>query len=168
MAKKRLQDELAKIVVEGIQYEKIPGYVYELRELQKDGLEEKDRFVDHLYKVQHQQKTDYDYVLFDGGPNGPERQFAELLDHREDVKLFMKLPDKFKIPTPVGTYNPDWAIIKQVEGEDRIYLVRETKSNLDDTKLRPAELAKIKSAKKHFAAIGVASYDRSVPGRWNL
>jgi hypothetical protein len=73
-----------------------------------------------------------------------------------------------------GTYNPDWAIIKQVDGEDRIYLVRETKSTLDDSKLRPTELAKIKSAKKHFAAIGLegtgdmAEYDRSVPGKWNI
>jgi type III restriction enzyme len=174
MAKKRLQDELAKLVVEGIQYERIPGYVYELRELQKDGLEEKERFVDQLYKVQNEQKTDFDYVLYDGGANSPERQFAELLDTREDIRLFMKLPDKFKIPTPVGTYNPDWAIIKQVDGEDRIYLVRETKSTLEDSKLRPTELAKIKSAKKHFAAIGLvgttelAGYDRSAPGKWRI
>ncbi|MHB8636550.1 MAG: restriction endonuclease [Fimbriimonadaceae bacterium] len=168
MAEKKLQDELAKLVVDGIQYERIPGFVYELRELQQDGLEEKERFIDQLYKVQNELKTDFDYVLYDGGPNSPERQFAELLDMREDIKLFMKLPDKFKIPTPVGPYNPDWAIITHEEGEDRIYMIRETKSTLDDNKLRPTELAKIKSAKKHFAAIGVENYGRSVPGKWNL
>lgn len=165
MAKRALQSELAKIVVEGIQYERIAGSVYELRELQKDGEEEKERFLDQMYKVQHTQKTDFDYVVFD---SDVERQFAELLDSREDIKLFMKLPAKFKIDTPVGPYNPDWAIIKQEDGEDRIYMIRETKSTLDDSKLRPTELAKIKSAKRHFEAIGIDDYARAVPGAWRL
>ena len=165
MARRALQGELAKIVVEGIQYEKIAGSVYELRELQKDGEEEKERFLDQMYQVQHTQKTDFDYVVFD---SDVERQFAELLDSREDIKLFMKLPGKFKIDTPVGPYNPDWAIIKQEDGEDRIYMIRETKSTLDDSKLRPTELARIKSAKRHFAAIGIEDYARAVPGAWKL
>ncbi|WP_458107204.1 DEAD/DEAH box helicase family protein [Arthrobacter sp. R3-55] len=165
MVKRALQGELAKIVVEGIQYEKIAGSVYELRELQKDGEEEKERFLDQMYKVQHTQKTDFDYVVFD---SDVERQYAELLDSREDIKLFTKLPSKFKIDTPVGPYNPDWAIIKQEDGEDRIYMVRETKSTLDDSKLRPTELAKIKAAKRHFSAIGVEDYARAAPGSWHL
>lgn len=165
MTKRALQSELAKIVVEGIQYERIAGSVYELRELQRDGEEEKERFLDQMYKVQHTQKTDFDYVVFD---SDVERQFAELLDSREDIKLFMKLPAKFKIDTPVGPYNPDWAIIKQEDGEDRIYMIRETKSTLDDSKLRPTELAKIKSAKRHFEAIGIDDYARAVPGAWKL
>ncbi len=165
MVKRALQGELAKIVVEGIQYEKIAGSVYELRELQKDGAEEKERFLDQMYQVQNRQKTDFDYVVYD---SDVERQFAEKLDTREDIKLFMKLPAKFKIDTPVGPYNPDWAIIKQEDGEERIYMIRETKSTLDDAKLRPSELAKIKSAKKHFAAIGIDDYGRSVPEKWNL
>lgn len=165
ITKRALQSELAKIVVEGIQYERIAGSVYELRELQKDGEEEKERFLDQMYKVQHTQKTDFDYVVFD---SDVERQFAELLDSREDIKLFMKLPAKFKIDTPVGPYNPDWAIIKQEDGEDRIYMIRETKSTLDDSKLRPTELAKIKSAKRHFEAIGIEDYARAVPGAWRI
>ena len=165
MTKGALQSELAKIVVDGIQYERIAGSVYELRELQRDGEEEKERFLDQMYKVQHTQKTDFDYVVFD---SDVERQFAELLDSREDIKLFMKLPAKFKIDTPVGPYNPDWAIIKQEDGEDRIYMIRETKSTLDDSKLRPTELAKIKSAKRHFEAIGIDDYARAVPENWSL
>lgn len=165
MTKRALQSELAKIVVEGIQYERIAGSVYELRELQRDGEEEKERFLDQMYKVQHTQKTDFDYVVFD---SDVERHFAELLDSREDIKLFMKLPAKFKIDTPVGPYNPDWAITKLEDGEDRIYMIRETKSTLDDSKLRPTELAKIKSAKRHFEAIGIDDYGRAVPGAWNL
>lgn len=165
VAKRALQGELAKIVVEGIQYEKIAGSVYELRELQKDGAEEKERFLDQMYQVQNSHKTDFDYVVFD---SDVERQFAGLLDSREDIKLFMKLPSKFKIDTPVGPYNPDWAIIMEADGEDRIYMIRETKSTFDDSKLRPSELAKIKSAKRHFAAIGVGDYARAVPGKWGL
>ncbi|WP_431794932.1 DEAD/DEAH box helicase family protein [Microbacterium enclense] len=165
MAKRAIQTELAKLVVDGVQYEKIAGSVYELRELQKDGLEEKERFLDQMYEVKNTQKTDFDYVVYD---SDVERQFAELLDSREDIKLFMKLPAKFKIDTPVGPYNPDWAIIKHEDGEDRIYMIRETKSTLDDSKLRPTELAKIKSAREHFKAIGIDDYERAVPGRWNL
>ena len=90
------------MLVEGIQYEKIGGSIYELRELQEDGLEERDRFLDQLYKVTNTGKTDFDYVVFD---SAVERQFAEYLDGREDIRLFMKLPDKFRIPTPVGDYN---------------------------------------------------------------
>lgn len=165
MAKRAIQTELAKLVVDGVQYEKIAGSVYELRELQKDGLEEKERFLDQMYEVKNTQKTDFDYVVYD---SDVERQFAELLDSREDIKLFMKLPAKFKIDTPVGPYNPDWAIIKHEDGEDRIYMIRETKSTLDDSKLRPTELAKIKSAKEHFKAIGIEDYSRAAPGKWNL
>ena len=173
MVKRNLQNVLAAAVVEGLQYEKIGGYVYELRELQKDGMEERDLFIDRLYEVKNKQKTDFDFIQIDSeGVDAPERQFAELLDSREDVKLFMKLPDKFKIDTPVGNYNPDWAIIKQVDGKDHIYMIRETKSTLDESKRRPTENAKIKAAKKHFDAIGIKSdsvdYAVGVPGNWSL
>jgi type III restriction enzyme len=173
MVKRNLQNVLAAAVVEGLQYEKIGGYVYELRELQRDGMEERDLFIDRLYEVKNKQKTDFDFIQIDSeGADAPERQFAELLDSHEDVKMFMKLPSKFKIDTPVGSYNPDWAIIKQVDGEDRIYMIRETKSTLDESKRRPTENAKIKAAMKHFEAIGIGGesvdYAVGVPGNWSL
>lgn len=165
MAKRLMQTELAKLVVDGVQYEKIAGSVYELRELRKDGEEEKERFLDQMYKLENADKSNYDYVVYD---SDPERQFAELLDGREDVKFFMKLPDKFKIDTPVGPYNPDWAIVKHEDGEERVYMIRETKSTEDEIKRRPTENAKIRAAKHHFDAIGVPDYAVSVPGRWKL
>lgn len=164
MASTCIQEELAHVVVEGIQYEKIGGSIYELRELQEDGLEEKGRFRDQLYEVTNTEKTDFNYVVFD---SEVERQFAEYLDGREDIRLFMKLPDKFRIPTPVGDYNPDWAIIKTEEGQDRLYLIRETKSSLNPTKRRPGENAKINAAIKHFEAIGV-NYKVAAPDNWGL
>lgn len=159
-----IETELAHTLIEGIQYEPIGGSIYELRELQADGLEEKDRFIDQLYKVTNKEKTDFDYVVFD---SAVEKQFAQYLDGREDIKLFMKLPDKFRIPTPVGDYNPDWAIIKVEDGIEHLYLVRETKSSQDPSKRRPSENAKITAAMKHFEAIGV-DYAVSSPDRWAI
>lgn len=175
MVKRILQNVVAAAVQEGVQYEKIGGYVYELRELQADGAEARDLFLDRVYKVENTGKTDFDYIQIDSdGADAPERQFAEKLDSREDVKFFMKLPDKFKIETPVGPYNPDWAIIKQDEnGKDRIYMIRETKSTLDESKRRPTENAKIKAATEHFKQLGIGTetvpgYAVSAPGSWNL
>ena len=165
MAKRLMQTELAKLVVDGVQYEKIAGSVYELRELRKDGEEEKERFLDQMYKLENADKSTFDYVVYD---SDPERQFAELLDGREDIKFFMKLPDRFKIDTPVGPYNPDWAIVKHEDGEERVYMIRETKSTEDEIKRRPTENAKIKSAKQHFEAIGVPDYAVSTPANWRV
>lgn len=165
MVKRNILNVMAASVIDGIQYEKIAGSVYELRELQKDGLEEKARFIDQMYAVKNQQKTVFDYVVYD---SDPELKFAELLDSREDVKMFIKLPDKFKVPTPVGDYNPDWAIVKQEDGEDRIYMIRETKSTQQESLLRFTESAKIRAAKKHFKAIGIDDYAKSSPDNWNI
>ena len=161
-----IKGELAKLLIDGIQYEAMDGSIYELRELQTDGLEEKERFFDQLVEIHNTQKTDFDHVVCD---SEVEREFAELLDSRTDIKLFMKLPAKFKVPTPVGDYNPDWAIIKDIEGENRIYMIRETKSTHDRNKRRPSENARIDAAVEHFKAIGIG-YDVTVPPppTWNL
>jgi len=168
MVRRNLLNVLSATVVEGIQYEKIAGYIYELRELQEDGRKERDRFIDQLYKVKNTWKTDFDYIPIDStGPDSPERKFAKKLDDRDDITMFMKLPAKFRVPTPVGDYNPDWAIVKQEDGQERLYLIRETKSTSDWGALRPTEQAKIDSAKKHFAAIGI-DYAKSSPENWSL
>ena len=95
-------------------------------------------------------KSVYDYVVYD---SEIERRFAEELDAREDIKLFVKLPSWFKIETPVGTYNPDWAIVK--EDLTMLYLVRETKGTRDFLKLRTAEAEKVRCGEKHFEALAV-------------
>jgi type III restriction enzyme len=165
MVKRNILNILASSVIDGIQYQEIGGSIYELRELQKDGLEEKARFIDQMYEVKNQQKSVFDYVVYD---SDPELKFAELLDSREDIKMFVKLPDKFKIPTPVGDYNPDWAIVKHEDGQERIYMIRETKSTQQESLLRFTESAKIRAAKKHFEAIGIDNYAKSSPDNWNI
>ncbi|RRD44944.1 DEAD/DEAH box helicase family protein [Buchananella hordeovulneris] len=164
MVAERIKTELAHTLIDSIQYEPIGGSIYELRELQADGVADKDRFIDQLYQVTNTEKTDFDYLVID---SAVERQFAQCLDGREDIKLFMKLPDKFRVPTPVGDYNPDWAIIKVEDGVEHLYLVRETKSSQNPIRRRPSENAKIKAALKHFAAIGV-DYKVSTPERWEI
>jgi type III restriction enzyme len=68
------------------------------------------------------------------------------------VKLYIKLPSWFTVTTPIGEYNPDWAIVMESPdgGEDRLYLVRETKGTLDLNQLRPDEKRKILCGRSHF------------------
>jgi type III restriction enzyme len=78
----------------------------------------------------------------------------------EEVKLFLKLPGWFTVPTPIGEYNPDWAIVWQGqdafgEPRERLYLVRETKGSLDEAARRGSENMKIACARRHFGAIQV-------------
>lgn len=90
----------------------------------------------------------YDGVVVDS--ESIERPFAEGLERDARVKLYVKLPGWFKVPTPITAYNPDWAVVMDLGGgKDRLYLVRETKPK-DLTNLRPDERRKIECGKKHF------------------
>ena len=75
------------------------------------------------------------------------------LDNSEDVKFFVKLPAWFRSDTPLGTYNPDWAIL--TEREKKLYMVRETKNTTDNDERRESENKKIQCGGKHFDTIGV-------------
>lgn len=92
----------------------------------------------------------HDYVVYD---SEVEREFARGLDAREDIRLFVKLPRKFVVDTPLGQYNPDWAILKQ-DGQ-ALYLVRETKGTRNFLELRTSEADKVRCGERHFAALGV-------------
>ena len=70
------------------------------------------------------------------------------------IKLFVKLPSWFKIDTPVGEYNPDWAIVKH--GDETVYLARETKGTKDFLKLRNSEADKVRCGEKHYETLGVS------------
>jgi type III restriction enzyme len=90
-------------------------------------------------------------VIFDS--TTIERPFAEALDANEAVKVFAKLPGWFKVATPLGSYNPDWAVLVMTEAGERLYFVAETKGTLLMDDLRGAEAAKIECGKRHFASI---------------
>ena len=93
----------------------------------------------------------YDYLVFDS--QASEKKFAEELEAANEVVLYVKLPRGFYINTPVGKYNPDWAIAFDSDKVKHIYFVAETKGDLSTLQLREIEAAKIKCARKHFAAI---------------
>ena len=77
-----------------------------------------------------------------------EKQFARDLDNNKNVHMFVKLPRWFKIDTPIGPYNPDWAFV--TERDEKLYFVRETKSTLDSEERRTKENQKIRCGRKHF------------------
>jgi type III restriction enzyme len=92
----------------------------------------------------------YDYLKYDADG---ERDFAKEMESGE-ISVYAKLPNDFKIPTPVGNYNPDWAIVFDQSDFKYIYFIAETKGSMDSLQLRGAEELKIKYAKKHFEALG--------------
>ncbi len=92
----------------------------------------------------------FDHVDYD---SQVEKLFAEQLENDKDrIKLFTKLPRRFKVRTPVGEYSPDWAIVCDEDGIERLYLVRETKSTLHLNDLEWDEAMRIRFAKKYFEA----------------
>ena len=142
-----LKHELHRLLVDGIKYERIDG---EGAEAEWEMLLFKnEELINHLTALQVE-KSVYEYVQYD---SEVEREFAKRLDEREDIKLFVKLPGWFVIDTPVGTYNPDWAILKH-DGQ-ALYLVRETKDTRDYEKLRTSEADKLRCGLKHFETLGV-------------
>ena len=92
----------------------------------------------------------YDHVIFD---STNERDFAAELDTNTDVAVYVKLPDGFYISTPVGRYNPDWAIAFYEGKVKHIYFVAETKGSMSSMQLRLIEESKIHCAREHFRAI---------------
>ena len=92
----------------------------------------------------------YDHIIYD---STNERDFAEQLDVNTDVAVYVKLPDGFYISTPVGHYNPDWAIAFYEGAVKHIYFVAETKGSMSSMQLRLIEESKIHCAREHFKAI---------------
>ena len=141
-----LKYELHRMLVDGIKYERLDGPGAEWEML----LFENSELVSYLNALPVK-KSVYEYIVYD---SEVERQFAARLDEREDIRLFVKLPNWFTIDTPVGKYNPDWAILKH-DGQ-ALYLVRETKGTRNILELRSSEADKIRCGQRHFEALGVS------------
>lgn len=92
----------------------------------------------------------YDHIVYD---STNEKTFAEKLDVANEVAVYVKLPDGFYISTPVGHYNPDWAIAFYEGNVKHIYFVAETKGTMNSMQLRLVEESKIHCAREHFKAI---------------
>jgi type III restriction enzyme len=142
-----IKKSLHDLMVDGIEYERVANAEWEMHRLVSAELES---YVSRLLEVNN---SIYDVIEFE---SQVEYEFAKTLDRRPDIKLFFKLPDWFKVETPLGTYNPDWAIVKEDEsGQNKVYLVRETKGTTDWLKIPEIQRKKIKCGKAHFKAVGL-------------
>ncbi len=150
-----IKEQKATTIVEHITYNQIEGaYDSSIFTAEKHG-----KSFDQAF---HATKAIQDYVFTDGtAEKSVERRFVENLDGAQEVNIYAKLPRGFAIPTPVGHYSPDWAIVFHEGTVKHIYFVAETKGAMDTMNLRPIEKAKIDCAKKLFATLstGAVKYD---------
>lgn len=139
-----INDEKATVIIQHITYNVL------------DEQYETDLFTDATIKgklgvnVMRAKHHLYDHIVYD---STNERDFATDLDTQKDVAVYVKLPNSFYISTPVGKYNPDWAIAFYEGTVKHIYFVAETKGSMSSMQLREVEKAKIHCAKEHFKAI---------------
>ena len=135
-----IKDVLTDLMIDGIQYEKIGSKEYEMRLF-----EDYPTHVNDLtFKINKKDKTIYENLV--PLDSNVEYGFAKECESRDDIEFYFKLPFWFKIKTPIGDYNPDWALIKK--NEKTIYFVAETKSAGQE--LRISEKQKIKCGHAHF------------------
>lgn len=159
-----IKASLLALLVEGIQYHTINGRRYEMTLLD----DELETYLSSVYPpINDELIAPIDKTLLEAQPidehklaignafvcvlsdSKPENDFAHDCTVDGRVKLFFKLPSKFKIPTPLGTYNPDWAVV--FTGDTRVYFVAETKSSTVEGDRRTKENLKIKCGRRHFA-----------------
>jgi type III restriction enzyme len=129
-------------IVDGIKYQRIGDH-----ECYAQELFETEELFGYLDSMLQASKSIHEQVRYD---SDTEKKFAENLDKNEAVKIFAKLPGWFKIPTPLGNYNPDWAVVVEIDGQPRLYFVVETKSGMFTDDLRTREDHKIKCGIAHF------------------
>lgn len=134
-------------LTDGIKYEKINEY-YEQDFIFND--EELYRYKDRNILDVSSDKNIYDHVIYD---SDIEKQFAQDAENDEDVLVYAKLPDRFKVDTPIGSYNPDWAIVLNTNEGEKLYFVAETKGTDNINDLKGSEKKKILCGRKHFEVI---------------
>jgi type III restriction enzyme len=135
-------------LVDGIRYQRLGDDAVWAQELFET--EELTGYLTNM--LRDTKRSIYEHVVYDAGT---ERDFADALEKNDDVVLYAKLPGWFKVPTPLGTYNPDWAILINKEGLNRLYFVIETKGSLLADDLRNKERAKIECGRAHFKALSI-------------
>ncbi|WP_186473824.1 type III restriction-modification system endonuclease [Psychrobacter sp. KCTC 72983] len=146
-----IRKQMRLAIVDGISYQRIGDENYYAQELFQE-----EELTGYLKNMVEAHKSVYDYIVCD---SNTEFEFAEKLEQSAEVKLYTKLPAWFKIDTPLGSYNPDWAVLidKDDEMGEQLYFVVETKSSIFSDDLRAAEKAKIDCGIEHFKALSKGS-----------
>jgi type III restriction enzyme len=137
-------------IVDGIVYTKIGDHEFYSQELFKN-----EQLTGYLKSnMIASTRSPYDYVVYD---SGVESELAQKFEKMPQVKVYAKLPGWFKIDTPLGNYNPDWAILFEMDGQNKLFFVVESKGSMGYEFLRPAEQGKIQCGKKHFLELSRTS-----------
>lgn len=145
-------------LVDGIKYQRVGEDAFYAQELF-----EKEELTGYLKNMlTDRSKSVYESVVYQ---SANEARFAEQLENNTAVKVYAKLPGWFQVATPLGPYNPDWAVLVQTDEGERLYLVVETKGSLLAEDLRAKEQAKIACGREHFRAI---SKIRDAPARFEV
>lgn len=129
-------------MVDGIKYQRLGAEHYYAQELF-----EQEELTGYLKSMLDVKKSVHEQVIYQ---SDTERTFAEQLEMNETIKVYAKLPGWFRVPTPLGTYNPDWAVLVEKDGGEHLYFVVETKHSLFTDDLHDRESGKIKCGAAHF------------------
>ena len=135
------------LVDDGIKYQRLGDEHFYAQELF-----EQEELTGYLKNFMDAEKSIYEKVVYD---SDTERDFASQLEMNSSIKVYAKLPGWFQVPTPLGSYNPDWAVLVEQDGAERLYFVVETKSSLFTDDLRDKESAKIECGRAHFKALAI-------------
>jgi len=142
-----INEQMRLHIIDGIQYKKIGDSAYYNQEL----FENEELFGYLKSNLKESEKSPYDYVIYE---SNVESRLATDFENSDNISVYAKLPNWFKIETPLGTYNPDWAILWKDGNDEKLYFVVESKGTTLFGDLRPKEQAKIKCGIKHFKEIG--------------
>ena len=132
-------------LVDGIKYQRIGDDSYYAQELFQE-----EELIGYLKNMRDAAKSVYEKVIYE---SDTEAGFADQLEKNIAVKVYAKLPGWFTVPTPLGGYNPDWAVLIDTEEGERLYFVVETKASTLFGNLRGIETAKVECGKAHFKAL---------------
>ena len=135
-------------LVDGIKYQRLGDEFYYAQTLFQD-----KELTGYLKNMIRSHKSVYEQVVYE---SQTESRFASELEANSAVKVYAKLPGWFKVPTPLGSYNPDWAVLVDSDEGERLYLVVETKGSVDSNDLRQTEESKIACGRAHFDALRAA------------
>ena len=145
-----------QVLVDGIKYQRLGDEHYYAQKLFET--EELTGYLKNMIKAE---KSVYSEIVYE---SDTEASFADQLENHTAVKVYAKLPRWFKVPTPLGTYTPDWAILFDTGESERLYFVVETKASTFPSDLRDVERGKIVCGRAHFKALKV----KSNPARYEL
>lgn len=147
-----INEQMRLHIIDGIVYKKIGDHEFYSQELFQN-----EELIGYLKSnMVASSKSPFEYVVHD---SAIESELAKDFEKNDNIKVYVKLPSWFKIETPLGSYNPDWAILFEKDNEEKLYFVIESKGTLGVEFLRPAEKGKIDCGIKHFDVLSRVSGD---------